>query len=163
MKYVIPAIMTALIAVLPAGCTSKPGEPVMTGKKVTDQLLATYAPLRRLTYRDACGSEGTLTVCVDRITISDTATLVETRIRNSSKSPYFRGYASGATAVLTNAADETGSLIGGNAGGNPQTGEMKVQFRMEGHFRGEPAALAVNGSGKSAASGEFPVVVRLGT
>lgn len=141
----ITVIFIALcLTMLCVACTTKPGGAGDTPKKVADQRLATYTPIRRLTYRNACGSEGPLTICVDRITLSESAALVEARIRNSSSERYVQGAAKEASVLL---ADNSGMTLAWSKVGPmeyPGTEEMVVHFRMEGHFSGEPYAVVLN-------------------
>lgn len=158
------AVITVLVTAC-AACTTQPGTTGDRTKKVAEQRLAAYTPIRRLAYRDACGSDGPLTVCVDRISISDSAVLVEARIRNASPQPYLQGNRSGASVLL---ADETGmTLVGYNGEAMEFQGvkEKGVHFRMEGHFAGEPAIFMVNDirkKGAAQADQAMSIMARLG-
>jgi hypothetical protein len=159
MKKVIAVCMAAAIAAPGAGCTAKPGDTVEATRKVSDQLLATYIPLRRLSYRNACGSEGVVTICVERISISDDTTLVEARIINASQSRYPLGNGSDDALILANDAGERLVWGSGKPGEYVKPGVVDMRFRMAGHFTGEPASLTMNAAG---AGRGRAIMVRLG-
>jgi len=164
MDRLVTILIAAVLAASCAACTTKAGETGIGARKVADQRLATYTPIRRLTYRNVCGSEGPLTICVDRINMSDTATLIEAKIRNSSPQPYLQAGMKEASVLLT---DDTGmTLVWDNGESMEYRGleERVAHFRMEGHFRGEPAILKVNNIRRKSpehADQEFSIMVRL--
>lgn len=144
MVKIMVMFMALCLTILCAACTTKPGGAGDVPRKVADQRLATYTPIRRVTYRNACGSNGPLTVCVDRITLSAAAAVVEARIRNSSPERYVQGAAREASVSL---ADNTGKTLAWSNGGPmeyPGLEERFVRFRMEGDFSGEPHRVLVN-------------------
>jgi hypothetical protein len=142
MNMMIIVWAAAAIAALGAGCTPRPQGKGATPRKVGDQLLAVYTPLRRLSYRNACGSSRDITICVDRISISDSVTLVETRLSNASRSG-FSLTTTDEAAILVNQAGER--VVGESRDGKYlRPGDTTMRFRLEGHLAGEPAALTVN-------------------
>jgi hypothetical protein len=165
MERIAVFIMAVVLAASCTACTTTPGDTGTRAGKVADQRLAAYTPIRRLTYRDVCGSEGPLTICVDRITLSDDAALVEARVRNASPQPYVQGDMKEASVILE---DDTGmTLVWDNVGGTEYQGleERVVRFRMEGHFSGEPAIIMVNNIRRKSsepADRGFSLVARLG-
>lgn len=144
MERIVAIFITAVLTASCAACTTKPKDVGIRPRKVADQRLAAYTPIRRLTYRDVCGSEGQLSICVDRISMSDSATLVEARIRNTSPQSYVQENMKKASVLL---ADDAGmTLVWDNWENMEYLGlqERVVHFRMEGHFSGEPTILMVN-------------------
>jgi hypothetical protein len=141
MKRLVSVFMA--VALLFAGCHKEPVVNNKAGKKVADQLLNSYSPVRRLTYRDACGGDGALTVCVERISISDSATLVEVRVRNGNRFSYVLGGPGGRVFL----ADADGETIAGDRVSERQLepGEVPMLFRMSGRLRGEPVLLTLQG------------------
>lgn len=144
MKSALAAFIACIVMVTAAGCTGKSGDSGVTGKKVADQRLAVYNSIRRLLYRDACGSAGPITICVDKIVISDTATVVETRVRNSSAQAYLDDNAGGAGVLRAAGTDEALQLHPERAGQSVGPGESRLVFRVEDKFQGNPAVLAIN-------------------
>lgn len=158
-------LMAVVLVATCTACTTTPGNAEVRSNKVSEQRLAAYAPIRRLTYRDACGSEGALTVCVDRISISDSATLVEARIKNASRQPCFLEDTKAASVLLADGSGMTREWD--NAGGMElKAGEERVaRFRFEGRFSGEPAIFMVNNvrtKSVNQAGRGLSVVARLG-
>jgi hypothetical protein len=144
MERITAKFMAAVLAASCFACTTNSGDAGISSRKVADQRLAAYSPIRRLTYLNACGSEGPLTVCVDRITLSDSAALVEARIRNTSPQVYIQENMNEASVIL---ADDAGkSLAWDNKESREYQGaeEKVLRFRMEGHFSGEPTILMMN-------------------
>ena len=88
MIRIISSTMALMLTALLAGCNGKPTEDAPAVRFVSVQRLATYSPLKRLTYRNVCRDAGTLTFCVERISLSDTAAVVELRIINRSGELY---------------------------------------------------------------------------
>lgn len=127
------------------GCHQRPVPAERAGKKVADQLLALYTPMRRLSYQDACGGDGGLTICVDRISVTDAATLVEARIKNGTGFSYSLGGTGSGKAVL---AGSDGGKVGWE-GGTPERhldpGESLLHFKMDGRLAGEPVLLTIQG------------------
>lgn len=165
MERIAAIFIAAVLAASCAACTTKPGDAGIRTRKVADQRLAAYTPIRRLTYRNACGSDGALTICVDRINMSDTATLVEARVRNASPLLYLQGNMKEASVLL---ADDAGmTLVWGNGESMEYQGleERVVHFRMEGHFSGEPTIFMLNNIRRKSpehADRGFSIVARLG-
>lgn len=102
MNMIIVRMIILILAAQAFGCSSKPAGNDPATVKVSEQRLSTYTPLRRLSYRNACGSNGPITLCVERITISENAALLEMRIHNSSERPYVLGNGSPPSLLLTN-------------------------------------------------------------
>ena len=158
-------VLVLVLVTACAACTTPPGTAGERTRKVAEQRLAAYTPIRRLAYRDACGSDGPLTVCVDRISISDSAVLVEARIRNASSQSYLQGNTGGTSVLL---ADDTGTMqVGYNGEAVEFQGvkERVVHFRMEGHFAGEPAIFTMNTirkKGAAQADQAMSIMARLG-
>jgi hypothetical protein len=157
-----PILLAAVLTAICAACTTDPGDTRVGARKVADQRLATYTPLRRVTYRDACGSGGPLTVSVDRVIISDHAALVEARIKNSSSQPYLLGNSSGAAALLANDTGMTLAWNGGAAAEIPGLAETRHHFRMDGHFSGEPASFLVHARRKNQGEADGTILLAVG-
>ena len=165
MERISAMFMAICLTVLCPGCTAKPGDAGVKSRKVADQRLATYTPIRRLSYRNACGGEGPLTLCVERVTLSDSAALVEIRIRNMSQETYVQGTAGAASVFL---ADEAGIRLAWSSADlleYPGQEERIVRFRMEGNLGGEPHAVMLNNIRRKSvqdAGHGFSVVATLG-
>lgn len=165
MKRIFVIASVVVLTGVCAACTTTPGDGGVKVGKIADQRLAAYTPIRRVTYRDVCSSEGPLTVCIDRISMSETSTLVEARIRNASPQPYLQGNMKEASVLL---ADDTGrSLIWENREPMEYQGleERIVHFKMAGHFSGEPSILMMNNIKRKSPRDkgrEFSIVARLG-
>lgn len=144
MNKIATALLAVVMTALCAACTAPPGDGGVRTGKISDQQLGAYTPIHRLTYRNACGSEGPLTVCVDRITLSDSAVLVEARIKNASPDTYVQSATQGVSVMLADNNGRTLARDGGNSTEYPGLKEKAVSFRMEGHFSGEPYAFMVN-------------------
>ena len=143
MNNIATILAGVVLITLCAACTAPSGENGVRTGKIADQRLATYTPVRRLTYRNACGSEGPLTVCVDRITLSDTAALVEARITNRSAEGYVQSVVQGAAVMLTDNCGRTLAWSDGDIQEYPGSHEKAGRFRMEGHFSGDPYSVMV--------------------
>jgi hypothetical protein len=144
MKKIATALLSVILITLSAACSPPAGGNGVRTGKISDQRLGVYTPIRRLTYRNACGSEWPLTVCVDRITLSDTTALVEARIKNAAPESYVQNATDDELVIL---ADKNGRTLGWNSGKSTEYPGMKekgVSFRMEGHFSGEPYAVMLN-------------------
>jgi len=141
MKIVIAVSVVALNAVLVAGCTTKTNEAGAATRKAADQRLATYNVIRRLTYKDACASEGPLSVCVERILTSENATVVEAKLKNRSSD--LREASSAAIIMLKSDGGETFKWVGGKPLPLKQ-GETHVRFEMQGHLKGEPTSFVMS-------------------
>lgn len=165
MKKISTALLAVVLTTLCAACTSSPVDGGVRSGKIGDQRLGAYTQIRRLTYRNACGSEGALTVCVDRITLSDSAALVEARIRNAAPNGYVQSAKDGTSVMLADKSGRTLAWDGGNSAEFPGMKEKSVSFRMEGHFSEEPYAVMVNSIRKKAGDHADPgisVVAMLG-
>lgn len=148
------ALVSALLVVSLGGCSVKSKEAEAVNKKVADQHLVTYNPVRRLIYRNACATEGPITVCVEKIIVSETGTFVETSMKNSSKNTYSFGNGSRASAFLTNEGGEKLEWAKDGSGTYLEPGEKAaVLFRMGGHLKGEPATFLLSGIGTVQAEG----------
>lgn len=143
MNRIAASFLAAIVFMASAGCTGKPEGVGTPGKKIADQRLATYSPIRRLTYRDACGSEGPITVCVDRIVVSDAATVIEARIRNASFHASPQAFAPKAT-LRGERPGEALDLREGKPGAALEPGERKAVFMADGHFEGNPVAITLS-------------------
>ena len=165
MKRIVIKFITGVLVAICSACTTSPQSAEVRPRKVVEQRLAAYTPLRRLTYRDACGSEGPLTICVDRISVSDTATLVETRVKNALSQPYLLEGAKESAVLL---ADDAGMIVESYQAWHREwqgLEERVVHFRLEGHFSGEPAIFTVKNIRRKSpehADKGFFIVVRLG-
>lgn len=165
MNRFLTIIASAVLVALGAACTPPPGGTGGGEKRVMEQRLAAYTPIRRLTYRDACGSDGPLTICVERISIADSAALVEARISNASPQPYLQESPPGARALLADDAGMNLEWSNGVAMEYHGRKETIVHFRMEGHCAGNPARFMVNNIRMKGAAETNPgisLMVRLG-
>lgn len=164
MVRIATIFMAAVLATSCTACTIEPRKTEIRHKKVAGQRLTAYTPVRRLIYSDVCGSEGPLTLCVNRLTLSDQAALVEARIKNTSSQPYVMGIMKEAAVLL---ADDTGMTLVWDKGEDMEFNaleERAVNFRMEGHFGGEPAIFMVDNIRKKSpeqANLGFSIMVRL--
>lgn len=143
MNRVISSTMVLMLTTLLAGCNGKPKGDVPAARFVSEQRLATYSPLRRLTYRNVCRNAGALTFCVERISQSETAAVVELRISNRSGAPFRPENESIPYLLLSGSS---GSFLQGpveNLGPIPAFGEQYLYCRVDGHLSGEPTALAL--------------------
>ena len=133
-------VVVLLIAAL-TGCSDVP-DPMM--KNVSEQLLVTYSPVRRLTYRNACGENGPIRICVERITTSDAAVLLELRINNRLTTTYQSLNASEPEILL---ASGNGAFLTGKLPllqPIPASGEMNLYCRLDGQLSGELKMLVVD-------------------
>jgi len=144
MKKIAKVLFAVVLTTLCAACTSSQGDNGVRNGKIGDQRLGAYTQIRRLTYRNACGSEGPLTVCVDRITLSDSAALVEARINNVATEKYVQSPTEEASVLLADKSGRTLAWDGNIITEYPGMTEKAVSFRMEGHFSEEPYAIMVN-------------------
>lgn len=153
MKETIAIFLAVMTSVIAAGCMEKSG-PAQTermGKKVADRRLNVYSSVRRLSYRDACGRNGPITICVDGIVISDAATIIETRITNSSPQAYSNGNVPRVAVLRGMDPSERLDAIEERPCEPVQPGERRLLFRADRHFEGDPMALSVDDIGKPAA------------
>ncbi|MFP5214093.1 MAG: hypothetical protein ACLGPL_12020 [Acidobacteriota bacterium] len=163
-------VVTAMVAL--SGCTESSREAVVPAGKVSDQQLTVYGTQRRLSYKDTCGNNGPLAVCVDRIAISETSTVIEARVRNSTQSAYSYGYTSDAPVALVNERGATLLHPSENHSAIKERfepGETPVKFSLAGRLEGEPAIFSLNGiqlpdeARTNLVQGdEFSIQVRLG-
>ncbi|MDD2853374.1 MAG: hypothetical protein PHY09_15930 [Desulfuromonadaceae bacterium] len=144
MNKISTVLLVAVLTMLCAACTSPAGDGGVRSGKIGDQRLGAYTQIRRLTYRNVCGSGGPLTVCVDRITLSDSAVLVEARIKNAAPERYVQSAKEGTSILLADKSGRTLAWDGGYSMEYPGMKEKSVSFRMEGHFSEEPHAVMVN-------------------
>lgn len=143
MKRLIVMFVAGLNAAMIFGCTTKTDEAGAATKKVADQRLATYNAIRRLTYKNACGSEGALSICVERILTSETATVVEAKVKNTSSYSYLNGGTSTATILLRSDANETLRCVGDKTF-SLKSGETDIKFQMQGQLKGEPTVFIMS-------------------
>lgn len=127
------------------GCHQRPVPTERSVKKVADQVLAVYTPLRRLSYRDTCAGDGEFSVCVDRISVTDTATLVEARVKNGTPFSYSIGGAGCVNAVLTGSDGGKVTWEDGKPPRHLDPGESHLRFKMDGRLAGEPVLLTIQG------------------
>lgn len=149
MRKTIAIFLAVMISVIVAGCVEKsgPAQTERTGKKVVDQRLNVYSSIRRLSYRDACGRNGPITICVDGIVISDTATVIETRITNSSPQTYSNGNVPRVAVLRGVEPGERLDAIEQWPCEPVQPGERRLLFRADRHFEGDPMALSIDDIG----------------
>jgi hypothetical protein len=159
MRKIVALLLVVALSIVCVACTTTPGGVGAQDRKVGDQRLTTYTPMRRLTYRNACGSEGALTVCIDRIIMSDSAVVVEARIKNGTPEKYVLNATDGASVLLADKAGRTLNWDGGNSTEYPGLKEKIVRFRMEGHFGEEPYAVMINGIKKMDAQADHAISV----
>lgn len=143
MNRIMESIMVLMLIATVAGCNYKPAghDPVL--QKVSEQRLATYNPLRRLTYRNACRNAGALTVCVERISQSETAALVELRITNRSDAAY---QPENDSAPSLHLSSSSGSFLQGsleNPSPIPAFGEKYLYCKLDGMLSGELKAVVL--------------------
>jgi hypothetical protein len=143
MKLLIVLFIVVLNISMIVGCTTKSDEAGVTTKKVAEQRLVTYDTIRRLIYKDACGSEGPLSICVERILISGTATVVEAKIKNVSSYSYLNGGVSTAMILLKSDSNEKISCVNDKPL-SLKSGETNIKFQMQGHFKGEPIVFVMS-------------------
>ena len=169
MRKTVTVVAATCLSFIICGCTTSPTDPGKTGGKASDQMLAEYSYVRRLTYRGASGSNGPITARVERIMMSDAKTFVETTISNSSRKSYELGNAAGSPARLKSDAGETLPGVDTGPGKTLEPGNTVVRFMMEGHLKGKPASLTLDVRGRPPVeerpvrhATEFPIVVMLG-
>lgn len=134
------SIMHLLVVMLAtsAGCSEQTSAREGGGKKVSEQILVNYTPLRRISYRDTCGESRLLRVCVERITLSETAALLELRVTNRSAVPYLPGKSGEQPSVQL--ASSSGALLSGtiaHLGTVPSAGEKYLYCSIDGQMSGE--------------------------
>jgi len=144
MRTVQVKFIVLVMTMLCAACTTKPDAVGSTPKKVADQRLAAYTAIRRMSYRNACGSEGPLTICVDRITLSEGAALVDARVSNVSPERYLQGTAREGSVWLVDKNGKKLAVGNGETVGYPGDEEIAARFRLERYFKEEPHAVVLN-------------------
>jgi hypothetical protein len=138
MQKLMALVVTAAMVVY-AGCPRRlkqSGPALMEGA-------GRQATTGSFTYREACGSQGPVTVCVDEITRSGADTLVSARIRNFSAGAYQHGYPSKAAVLLTDDANDELELAEVKSAEHLGAGDARLKFRMGGHLAGTPHTLTV--------------------
>lgn len=65
MNWIIVRVITLILAAQGVGCSARLSGEAPATKKISEQHLSAYTPLRRLTYQNACGGNGPLSVCAD--------------------------------------------------------------------------------------------------
>jgi hypothetical protein len=102
------------------------------------------SPEREYSFKQACGSEGPITICVENITQSAKYTLVTARIRNNSESAYLHGYPSKESVFLEDESHEAIELVEVSPVEFLGPGECVLLFRLAGSLSGRPARLTVH-------------------
>lgn len=146
MIRIISSTMVLMLTALLSGCNGKPTEDAPAVRLVSVQRLATYSPLKRLTYHNVCRDAGTLTFCVERISQSESAVVVELRIINRSGVVHQPEKGSAISLRLSNS---NGSFLEGlleELVPIPAFGEKYLYCRLDGRLNGDLAAVILEGA-----------------
>lgn len=143
MNMITVRVILLILVVQGFGCSAESTGNTQAIKKVSEQQLSTYTTLRRISYRNTCGSEGLISVCVERITISDNAAMLEMRIINSSPESYVPGRDNPPSLLLTSSG---GNVLKGrvvNLEQIPSSGEKYFYCKLDGNITGNPKELII--------------------
>lgn len=141
-KIMLLGIIMILVAV-GMGCSSGTKGSGPEVAQVREQQLAVYMPLRRFSYKNTCGGDGSINVCVERITLSDTAAHVELRISSNSGRPSLPMKAAALPLLIKSSA---GTQLYGwteSVGRDSISGGRLCQCRLEGQLLGKPQEMIV--------------------